>query len=502
MSLRPRRVAAACGGAALVTGVVLLRAPSFGPSVIDWDESIYLLVSRELLRGHAPYTVIWDHKPPGLYALFAAFQLLFGQSITSARLGAALAVAATCAALFVCGRSLFKSSSVGALAAAVYAGQSLLSGGLAANAEVLFAPFCTLGFLLLVTPETPRASRVLAAGLLFGLAAQVKYVAAFELVGAFAGAAVVWSLEERRFLPASTPRRGVLAAAGFLAPFAVAALAFLAAGRFPEYAKANFAANATYVSAGRLSPAELLSAAADHARRNPYFWGGAILLPVAAVLSRRSGRPFGRPAMLVFAWLAGAACGVASIGRVWDHYFLQLLPPLALLGAGAAVTVARGLAPSRARLAAASTAAAGATLLLGPPLLSSVSLLFSPPMDDAPRDVAKFLAPRIAPGDTLYVPDWEPVLHYLVDAKIPTPFVLPDDLVDPAFARMAGVDRFEELDRIFARPPAWVVRRAWYLRDGPGAPEFYRALESKLAAGYRVETRISDAVLYRRRENL
>ena len=480
---------------------MLLRAPSFRPSVIDWDESIYLLVSRELLRGHAPYTVIWDHKPPGLYALFAALQLLFGQSITSVRLGAALAVAATCAALFVCGKRLFGSSSVGALAAAVYAGQSLLSGGLAANAEVLFAPFCTLGFLMLVTPEAPRTSRVLAAGLLFGLAAQVKYVAAFELAGAFAGAAVVWSLEVRRFLPASTARRGILAAAGFLAPFAVAALAFLAAGHFPEYAHANFAANAAYVSAGRLSPAELFSAAADHARRNPYFWSGAVLVPVAAVLSRRSGRPFGRRALLVLGWLAGAACGVASIGRVWDHYFLQLLPPLALLGAAAAVTIARELAPSRERLAAAATAAAGATLLLGPPLISSVSMLFSPPADDTPRDVAKFLAPKIAPGDTLYVADWEPVLHYLVDARIATPFVLPDDLLDPAFARMAGVDRFEELDRIFASKPAWVVRRAWRLRDVPGAAEFYGALESNLAAGYRAEAMIGDAILYRRRQD-
>jgi len=499
VSSRPRWVAAACGAAALAAGVVLLRAPSFGPSVIDWDESIYLLVSRELLRGHAPYTVIWDHKPPGLYALFAAFQLLFGQSIASARLGAALAVTATCAVLFVCGKRLFGSSSVGALAAAAYAGQSALGGGLAANTEVLFAPFCTLGFLVLVTPETPRASRVLAAGLIFGLAAQVKYVAAFELAGAFAGAAAVWSLAERRFLLSSTLRRGLLAAAGFLAPFALAALAFLAAGRFPEYAHANFAANAAYVSGGRLSPAELFTAVADHARRNPCFWGGAILVPVAAVLSRRSGRPFGRPAWLVGAWLAGAASGVASLGRIWDHYFLQLLPPLALLGAAAAVEVARGLAPSRERLAATATAAAGATLLLGPPLLSSISALFSPPAEDAPRDVARFLTPRIAPGDTLYVADWEPILHYLVDARIPTRFVLPDDLLDPAFARMAGVDRFGELERIFARPPAWVVRRVWRLRDVPGAPEFYRELESKLAAGYRAEAMIGDAVLYRRR---
>jgi 4-amino-4-deoxy-L-arabinose transferase-like glycosyltransferase len=498
VSPRSRRVAAACGAAALAGGVFLLRAPSFGPSVIDWDESIYLLVSRELLRGHAPYTVIWDHKPPGLYALFAGFQLLFGESITSARLGAVLAVAATCAALFACGKRLFKSGSVGALAVAVYAGQSLLSGGLAANAEVLLAPFCTLGFLALATPEAPRASRALAAGLFFGLAAQVKYVAAFELAGAFAGAAVVWSLEARRVLPASTLRRGFLAAAGFLAPFAVAALAFLAAGRFPEYAHANFAANVAYISANRVSPASLLSTVLEHARRNPFFWCGAILLPAAAILSRRSALPFGRPAILALAWLAGAAAGVASIGRIWDHYFLQLLPPLALLGAAAVVTAARGLVPSRARLAGAAAAAAGATLLLVAPLRVGVSTLRTPPAHDAPRAVAKFLAPRIEPGDALYVPDWEPALHYLVDARIPTRFVLPDDLMDPAFARMAGVDRFEELDRIFACSPAWVVRRASH-RDVPGAPEFYRALDSKLAAGYRIQARIWDAVLYTRR---
>jgi len=56
--------------------VLALRWASFLPSVIDWDESLYLLQAREWLRGNWPLSGVWDMHPVGAPALIAAAFLL------------------------------------------------------------------------------------------------------------------------------------------------------------------------------------------------------------------------------------------------------------------------------------------------------------------------------------------------------------------------------------------------------------------------------------------
>jgi len=43
-----------------------LRISTFFQSVIDWDESVYLLMSKSILDGNLPYIQVWDHKPPDI----------------------------------------------------------------------------------------------------------------------------------------------------------------------------------------------------------------------------------------------------------------------------------------------------------------------------------------------------------------------------------------------------------------------------------------------------
>jgi hypothetical protein len=60
---------------------------------IDWDEDLYRAYAQDLLRGKMLYRDIWDHKPPGIFYLFAVIQALH-PSITFFRLvGIACSVA-------------------------------------------------------------------------------------------------------------------------------------------------------------------------------------------------------------------------------------------------------------------------------------------------------------------------------------------------------------------------------------------------------------------------
>jgi len=43
---------------------MLLRLPFSFVSVIDWDESTFIIMGQEILDGHLPYTRLWDFKLP------------------------------------------------------------------------------------------------------------------------------------------------------------------------------------------------------------------------------------------------------------------------------------------------------------------------------------------------------------------------------------------------------------------------------------------------------
>ena len=137
----------ACAGW-MVLIALLARGFGFIPSVLDPDESLYLLQAREWLRGGWPYVAVWDMHPVGAPAIIALGFLLFGESIASARLVGALSVALTGFLLFRivvlarCGRA------TGFAAGVLYVAHSVLPGGLATNTEILLAPFVAGGVAL------------------------------------------------------------------------------------------------------------------------------------------------------------------------------------------------------------------------------------------------------------------------------------------------------------------------------------------------------------------
>ena len=197
----PRMVGQATLFCCLLALVVGMRLDSFRHTVLDPDEAIYVLMAESVVAGRTPYTEVWDHKPPGIYFLFAVVQRVCGRSIAALRLVTCLAVTISAFLLLCCGRFVLRRPAAGYVAAAIYAAFSTANGGLAANTEIFFTPFVVSGFYLLRRAQDGRheASRNLllgAAGASFGIAAGIKYVVFFELCAA----AAVLVLEHRRSL--------------------------------------------------------------------------------------------------------------------------------------------------------------------------------------------------------------------------------------------------------------------------------------------------------------
>src|SRR5690554_6361189 len=72
-----------------------LRFFSFFPSVLDHDESTYLIIGRDILNGKELYTDVTDTKPVGIFLFYAALEYLFGGSIFLKRLVFSLVVGFT-----------------------------------------------------------------------------------------------------------------------------------------------------------------------------------------------------------------------------------------------------------------------------------------------------------------------------------------------------------------------------------------------------------------------
>src|SRR4051812_12195989 len=73
--------------AGFVIVAIIIRAPALLYSVLNCDESMYLLIGLEFARGHLPSTTVCDLKPFGLFALATPFAASPFNPVLSSRIG-------------------------------------------------------------------------------------------------------------------------------------------------------------------------------------------------------------------------------------------------------------------------------------------------------------------------------------------------------------------------------------------------------------------------------
>lgn len=74
----------------VIVCTIILRSPNLFPSVINWDESTFILMGQSVLDGHLPYLELWDNKPPLLFFIFALFIGIGGKNIVWIRVAGSL----------------------------------------------------------------------------------------------------------------------------------------------------------------------------------------------------------------------------------------------------------------------------------------------------------------------------------------------------------------------------------------------------------------------------
>ena len=464
--------------AALPVIVLCLRALGFLPSVIDWDESLYILQAREWLRGGWPLVAVWDMHPIGGPAMFAMAMLVFGESIGALRMLGVIAVSATGWALFFLLRAGGLPLAVGYAAALLYAGHSVLLGGMPVNTEILFAPFVATAMLVALpaalNPERPPETwRVVTMGLLVGWAMMIKPVVMPEGCLAFAvlvgGALLRRSMGVPRLL-----RFAAIYAALCVAPTFLFGLVYLLMGEFALYLDSTILAPFTYAQAGIA-----LSRGAWRLASVAIYLLWLFLLAAGALLLLKR-QPL---VAIALAWFGAATLAITLPAQFFPHYFLVWLPSLSVLAALGAHALSRFLAPRRAMLCLALVTTA---VSLDPwrndsaPRIWSGHRLFEL---DAPARIAAHIAEEMPPGETIFVANYQPIVYFLADAALPTRFAFPAHLTG-VWSNLAGFDTDAEIARILETRPRFIVvdRTSWDAMR----PAAARAIAGALEAAYQI----------------
>lgn len=173
-----------CAAALLLAWTCLVRLPFL--HVVHDDEAFYSAVASRWLRGELPYAASFDIKAPGLFALFAAVQAVFGASLYVIK-GLEIVFTAVGAwglyrlmARHVSGRAAFWAS-------ALYPVYSLVLLGVSSPCQIVQAALTIWAFALVLDGVAARAwMPAAAAGLMIGLGVTLKQTAAFEALALLA----------------------------------------------------------------------------------------------------------------------------------------------------------------------------------------------------------------------------------------------------------------------------------------------------------------------------
>lgn len=337
------------------TALVLLIVIFFG--VIRWrlagmplerDEGEYAYAGQLMLRGIPPYKFAYNMKLPGTYAAYAVIMAVFGETPQGIHLGVLALNTATIVLIFLLARRLF-SLLTGTIAAATYAllstHQSTL--GFAAHATH-FVAICAIGGLivLLRAEESGKLGTFFWSGLFFGLAFLMKQPGIYFGIFGFLYLIFV-HLRRPRINWNLLTKQSSIFLAGCAVPFLLMCLILWRAGVFGNFWFWTFSYARQYSGLVSLRSGwelftfhfwPMLTAA-------PVIWAIA-LFGLTAVFWYRPGR---RYSVLLAGFLVFSALAVSSGLYFRSHYFVVVLPAIALL-TGLGVSSATGLLNRNSKL--------------------------------------------------------------------------------------------------------------------------------------------------------
>jgi len=473
----------------------LLQILSYG---YGRDQGIYAMVARAILEGGMPYRDAFDFKPPGIFVVFTLSRALFGPAQWGVRLLEVAGLVGMAVAMVRLADRLWGQRGVGLLAAAfAVTVHAQLDFWHTAQPES-FGGMLTIFGLLAATPPAssapggPRPSRLLLAGILFGMAGLLKpplagggAVLALSLAGR--AGAQKGAAPPTRPSGGATPEsfiRAVLRPIGWIAlggvlPIAACALWFSARGALGDLHRVLFVFTPHYTALG-WQDASVLAQSWYGLSEWLTRYSGPLALGLGCLLALHPSRRERFGVALLAGVVAIHLAGVIMQAKFFPYHYGATWPVTALLAAlglwkawawcarrgrlATGLLVAAFVVVAFARSATKDVAesylertarrvalfAAGGRDQEGLDRLASVADVNAV----ANRAVAAYLREQVAPGRPVFVWGFEPVIYDLADRPSATRYLYN---VPQRVAWSRDEARADLMRDLAARPPAAIV---------------------------------------------
>ncbi len=422
-----------------------LRLFSFFPSVLDHDESTYLIIGRDILHGKDLYTDVTDTKPVGIFLFYAGLQFLFGNSILLKRLVFALVVGATGFLVYKVSKKMF-SQKLAALASGIiyiiyvsiwnYHGRS-------PNTELLFN-LCTIGALLLFLK--PNLLNYLFGGLILGIGFIIKYLVLFDFAAFLLFFFIYEMLNPENRLKVSVWARFIVAGLAFLVPFGLTNMYFWLGDHFSDFYFVTYELPGNYGSSPSIT--RYIVMLLDFTAK---------FLPISFlvfyVMFKRNKPWEPKHKWFFILWISMVLFAIYIPGKEFSHYTIQLMLPFSLI---AGLFFHPLFKPDRITALIYSRGfgwPAFAVVVISIQVVSFQNEVLKP---DYEREVAQYISERMDADDKVFVSNYQQIIYYLLNMESPTKFVHSNLLFTPTH-RAFNVNADTEIRKILGKHPEFVL---------------------------------------------
>jgi hypothetical protein len=471
--------------------LTFLSRTSYANMEFFWpDESTYMLMAQDLLRGNLTYVTQFDNKPPGSFLILALFMKIFGQNIASVRICGGMFLVATAIIVFFISQRFVDRIAAGVGSCAMIAATNF-PHGLSVSTELIAAPFMMAALaLILFRGDTLRSAFFV--GICLSCATIVRTNLAFVViaVGALYAAGVFW-----RFL--GLHRLALIAyGLGGLLPLGALVAVYAFYGRLHTLILAAVEVPLWYLSTQMSFLATLWMTILNVAELADYIMpfgfivstglGVAIIIELLSHDSRKNFSIGQRRDMVIIGVVfISTIWSILSTGIAYVYYLIALYPFGAI---ATAISVRRFSAPPLRILA------------WGLPVTTIVMAVFvnlhfamlsvSEPKAIKNASLVRNAADAIAhdrqPGDTIWALGYHLILFYLNEPAISPLAVHPSNLWREAVRRPlmeSGYVSPYEFNKIAAKRPTYIISEANRLPSFVREPD-RRKLKSLLNERY------------------
>jgi 4-amino-4-deoxy-L-arabinose transferase-like glycosyltransferase len=477
---------------------------------LERDEGEYAYAGQLMLEGIPPYELAYNMKFPGVYGAYAAMMAVFGQTTKGIHLGMTVVNIGAIVLVFLLGRRLINAWT-GVLAAAAYGIMALSPSvlGLAGHATH-FVVLAAAGGLLLLLRGIEKNSLLafLWSGLCLGTAVLMKQHGAMFAVAA--GLFLVWATLTRwpiRPLRSLT-QLGLLVAGTFI-PFCITCVTLYAAGVFDTFWFWTFKYASEYASVVSFSDGmknlEMVFPYRMGAATGLWVMAGAgLATAVALAVVRRQRKDADLAIFLVL--LTACSFVATGAGYYWrDHYFILMLPAVALAAGAAAGLAIEATSKKSSMWPLAAAMILTFACVFGYAFMDQRDTFFTMKSTDVCRSmygpnpfpesypIADYLKAHTGPDDRIAVLGSEPQLLFLSHRRSSTGYIYMYGLMEPQPYAPEMQAKMEK--EIQDHPPKYIVmvsphpglRMSWLWYPDMSHMDLFGWMEKWIRDRYHVE---------------